>query len=64
MPVSCHDFSMRALSPNTAAENAASRPRPAEIKLLTRPCSAHKKLLLKEEIKIKASTARQKIENH
>jgi hypothetical protein len=55
---------MRALSPNTAAENAASRPRPAEIKLLTRPCSAHKKLLLKEEIKIKASTARHKIENH
>ena len=37
IPVSCHAFSIRALSPRTAAANAASRPCPAAIKLLTKP---------------------------
>lgn len=35
--MSCHAFSIRALSPRTAAANAASRPWPAVIKLLTKP---------------------------
>lgn len=35
IPVSCHAFSIRALSPKTAAANAASRPKPIGIKLLT-----------------------------
>lgn len=43
IPVSCHAFSMSALSPKTAAENAASRPWPDVIRLFTKPYVIQKK---------------------